>query len=320
MQCAKIVCTTGIRSRMDEGYVQISHDRLVGPGSLKLSSTVRQPISDDREEPRHEWPPWVVRGSHRMERQQNVLHEIFDVFAAEERTAVRHDSPNSRSDGVQQLAVRSRIAALSGLHQSAERIFRRSDCVHRNYARSIAQFTPYVTFSAALPNPELEQGAAGVQEKTMRSRIAASVVAGIIAGVVFGIMMHIMAAPTPDGGRMPVIAMVGQIVGSPTVTAGWSYHLFNSAVIGAIFGWLIAPRVRGYGAGFGWGAAYGVAWWIVGGLVLMPVLLGMPAFAPLMMPEMQMVAIGSLVGHLLYGLTLGGAVVALVRGAPVAIA
>ena len=154
----------------------------------------------------------------------------------------------------------------------------------------------------------------------MRSKIAASVVAGIIAGVVFGIMMHVMTAPTPDGGRMPVIAMVGQIVGSPTVTAGWSYHLFNSAVIGAIFGWLIAPRVRAYGSGFGWGAAYGVAWWILGGLVLMPVLLGMPAFAPLMMPEMQMVAIGSLVGHLLYGLTLGGAFVALVRGAPVAVA
>ena len=154
----------------------------------------------------------------------------------------------------------------------------------------------------------------------MRSKIAASVVAGILAGVVFGIMMHVMTAPTPHAGRMPVIAMVGQIVGSPTVTAGWLYHLFNSAVIGAIFGWLVAPRVRNYGSGFGWGAAYGFAWWILGGLVLMPVLLGMPAFAPLMMPEMQMVAMGSLIGHLIYGLVLGGALVALVRGAPVAVA
>ena len=154
----------------------------------------------------------------------------------------------------------------------------------------------------------------------MRSRIAASIVAGLIAGVVFGIMMHVMTAPTPDGGRMAVIAMVGQIVGSPTVTAGWLYHLFNSAVIGAIFGWLVAPRVRTYGSGFAWGAAYGFAWWILGGLVLMPVLLGMPAFAPLMMPEMQMVAMGSLIGHLIYGLVLGGALVALVRGAPVAVA
>jgi uncharacterized membrane protein YagU involved in acid resistance len=132
--------------------------------------------------------------------------------------------------------------------------------------------------------------------------------------------MQVMTAPTPDGGRMPVIAMVGQIVGSPTVTVGWLYHLFNSAVIGAVFGWLLASRIHGYSSGFTWGAAYGFAWWILGGLVLMPVLLGMPAFAPLMMPEMQMVAMGSLVGHLVYGLVLGGVFVALARGARVAVA
>jgi hypothetical protein len=65
--------------------------------------------------------------------------------------------------------------------------------------------------------------------------------------------------------------------------------------------------VHGYASAFGWGAAYGMAWWILGGLVLMPILLGMPAFAPLMMPPMRMVAVGSLVGHLIYGLILGGA-------------
>ena len=80
----------------------------------------------------------------------------------------------------------------------------------------------------------------------MRSRIGASTVAGLIAGIVFGIMMHMMNAPTPDGRQMPVIAMIGQIVGSPTIGVGWLYHLFNSAVIGGIFGWLLGPRVRGY--------------------------------------------------------------------------
>jgi hypothetical protein len=109
--------------------------------------------------------------------------------------------------------------------------------------------------------------------------------------------------------------MIGQILtGSPDVTIGWLYHLFNSAVIGAIFGWLLGTRVHGYGSGLGWGAAYGFGWWILGGLILMPVFLGMPAFAPLMMPEMQMVAIGSLVGHLIYGLILGGLYVAMFRG------
>ena len=41
----------------------------------------------------------------------------------------------------------------------------------------------------------------------------------------------------------------------------------------------------------------------------MPVFLGMLAFAPLTTPGMQMVAIGSFVGHLIYGLILGGAFV-----------
>ncbi|MGH6927488.1 MAG: hypothetical protein ACREEV_04145 [Dongiaceae bacterium] len=149
----------------------------------------------------------------------------------------------------------------------------------------------------------------------MPRRIGASVVAGLMGGVVFGLMMQMMTAPMPDGGQIPVIAMVGQIVGSSTVGVGWLYHLFNSAVIGAIFGWLLGDRVHGYASALGWGAAYGFAWWIIGGLILMPILLGMPAFAPLMMPPMRMVGIGSLVGHLIYGSILGGAFAWLYRGA-----
>ena len=141
----------------------------------------------------------------------------------------------------------------------------------------------------------------------MSTKIGASVAGGLIGGVVFGLMMQMMMAPTPDGGQMPMMAMIGQIVGSPTVGAGWVYLLFNSAVIGAVFGWLLGDRVHGYASALGWGAAYGFAWWIVGGLILMPMFLGMSPFAPLMMPPMRMVAIGSLVGHLLFGMILGGA-------------
>jgi hypothetical protein len=133
----------------------------------------------------------------------------------------------------------------------------------------------------------------------MSGRFSASVIAGLIAGVVFGLTMQMMTAPTPDGGRMPMLAMVGQIVGSPTIGVGWLYHLFNSAIIGAMFGWLLGGRVHTYASGVGWGAAYGFGWWILGGLILMPVFLGMPVFAPLMMPPMRMVAMGSLIGHLI---------------------
>ena len=151
-----------------------------------------------------------------------------------------------------------------------------------------------------------------------QSKIGAAVIAGVIAGVVFGTMMQMMSAPTPDGGEMSMIAMIGMIVGSPTVAAGWLYHLFNSAVIGGLFGWLFGSHVRGYGSSLGWGAAYGFGWWILGGLILMPVMLGMSPFAPLTMAGMQPVAMGSLMGHLIFGLILGGLFVALRR--PVALA
>jgi hypothetical protein len=150
----------------------------------------------------------------------------------------------------------------------------------------------------------------------MSRRIGASVVGGLVAGVVFGMMMQLMTAPTPDGGQMPIIAMIGQIIGSPTIGAGWAYHLFNSAVIGAIFGWLLGQRINSYSMGLGWGAAYGFAWWILGGLILMPVVLGLPAFAPLMMPPMRMLAMGSLIGHLIDGLILGGVVAWAITGTP----
>jgi uncharacterized membrane protein YagU involved in acid resistance len=148
---------------------------------------------------------------------------------------------------------------------------------------------------------------------TMRSRVLAGIIAGVVAGIVFGAMMQMMSAPTPEGGRMPMMAMVAMVVRSQSLVVGWLYHLFNSAVIGALFGAFLGERAHGYREGLGWGAAWGAFWWVLGALILMPVLLGMPPFAALRMPPMRPVAMGSLVGHLVYGLILGAAYVRLRR-------
>lgn len=140
----------------------------------------------------------------------------------------------------------------------------------------------------------------------MRNNLTAGVLAGLLAGVVFGVMMQLMHAPAPNGGEVPMMMMVAQVVKSDSLAVGWIYHLFNSAVIGAIFGWLLRGRAAGRpGVAAGLGAGYGVAWWILGGLILMPLFLGMPAFAPLRMAMMHPVAMGSLVGHLVFGVVLG---------------
>lgn len=149
----------------------------------------------------------------------------------------------------------------------------------------------------------------------MASKTGAGAIAGVVAGVVFGIMMQMMTAPTPEGDRVPVMMMVAQTVGSKSLIVGWLWHFFVSAFIGGTFALLFDNRIRGYGGGTGWGAAYGLVWWVLGGLIAMPILLGMPAFAPLQMPPMRPVAMGSLVGHLIYGAILGALYVKLRAGA-----
>ncbi|MCO4755915.1 MAG: hypothetical protein KC478_15650 [Bacteriovoracaceae bacterium] len=141
----------------------------------------------------------------------------------------------------------------------------------------------------------------------MQSKVGTGIVAGLIAGAVFGILMTIMNAPTPDGGEMPMMKMVAMVVGSTSLFVGWVYHLFNSIVIGAIFGALFNKKLTTYKNATGWGAFYGAVWWVLGGLILMPIMLDMAAFAPLTEPGMRSVAMGSLIGHLVYGLVLGAA-------------
>ncbi len=149
----------------------------------------------------------------------------------------------------------------------------------------------------------------------MKSAIGAGIVGGLIAGAVFGGMMKMMMAPAPGGGQMSMMLTVAKILGSSSLAVAWIYHLFNSAIIGAIFGAFFGRGIPRYGAGVLWGLGYGIVWWVVGGLVLMPVFLGMPAFAPLQMAEMRPVAWGSLMGHAMYGLILGAAFVWLASAA-----
>ena len=150
-----------------------------------------------------------------------------------------------------------------------------------------------------------------------RSRTVDGVLAGIGGGLAFGLMMQMMTVPAAGGHEMPMMAMVAMVVRSDSLVIGWLYHLFNSAVIGALFGFLLGSRVQSAATGLAWGAAWGVIWWVPGALILMPMLLGMEPFAALKMPPMRPVAMGSLAGHLLYGVILGWLFVQLRRSVPV---
>jgi hypothetical protein len=128
----------------------------------------------------------------------------------------------------------------------------------------------------------------------MQSRLGAGIAGGLIAGVVFGLIMQFSTMATPTG-EVSSMSMVAKVVRSESLVVGWLYHLFNSAVIGALFGWVLGSKLGSVGSGILWGAVYGAFWWVLGALILMPVLLGMPAFAALRDPMMRADAWGSLI-------------------------
>src|SRR5918994_612813 len=150
----------------------------------------------------------------------------------------------------------------------------------------------------------------------MRSDVTNGIVSGLVAGVFFGIMMQMMNAPTPEGGQMPMMAMVAKVVRSDSMAVGWIYHLFNSAVIGAIFGWLLGNRSHTFAPGARMGRAVWVRVVDTGGIDFDAAISGMQPFAPLMMAPMRPVALGSLIGHLLYGAVVGGGFAMLQLGLP----
>lgn len=122
----------------------------------------------------------------------------------------------------------------------------------------------------------------------MSKNITNGIYAGLFGGSVFGVMMAME-------GMFPMIAgMIGMNHG----LVGFVLHLLFSAIIGGLFGLILNSIVTGPGTGILVGAIYGVIWWVLGPLLIMPGVMGMPLFQI----EAMM---GSLFGHVMFGITMG---------------
>ncbi len=135
------------------------------------------------------------------------------------------------------------------------------------------------------------------QTTSTQQGVVNGVLGGLAGGLVFGGMMQALG----------MMGMVAMLVGSESVAVAWVVHLAISALFGAVYGAVVAPRVRGWGPGLVAGLVYGALLWVVGPLLLMPAKLGMPVFT------VNTMAVQSLVGHLVFGLVLAAVVVALSR-------
>lgn len=129
-------------------------------------------------------------------------------------------------------------------------------------------------------------------------RATAGVTGGIAGGLVFGLLMAMM-------GMLP---MVASMAGSDSAGVGFGIHMAISVLIGLGLTMPFAGLLSSYGKGTLVGLGYGAIWWVLGPLVIMPMILGMPLFMVDMMAAM------SLLGHLAYGVILALVAVRVLKG------
>jgi uncharacterized membrane protein YagU involved in acid resistance len=130
-----------------------------------------------------------------------------------------------------------------------------------------------------------------VQTSSMSTAIKAGAVAGLGGGLVFGLMMAMM-------GMLP---MVGMLIRQESAVVGFIVHMIISAVFGATFGIIAARLPSGWAAAIIGGGVYGIVWWVLGALILMPLMLGMTQMVFVIGGPQWM----SLLGHLIYGVVTG---------------
>lgn len=123
--------------------------------------------------------------------------------------------------------------------------------------------------------------------RSLVSSIVNGAIAGLVGGAVFGMMMALM-------GMLPMVAM---LVGSESAVVGFIVHMAISAFIGAVYGVVASRLPQSTGVAIGAGAVNGVIWWVLGALILMPLMLGMSAMV-LQIGSAQWM---SLIGHLIFG-------------------
>ncbi|WP_422933054.1 hypothetical protein [Sinomonas sp. P47F7] len=129
---------------------------------------------------------------------------------------------------------------------------------------------------------------AGTVSSPWARRAVAGVLGGLAGGIVFGVLMVMMGMFTT------IAVMVGS--NSPWVGAG--IHLMISIVYGLVLTLFFSRFLHSWGRGSLAGIVYGVILWVIGPLLVMPLMLGMPVFG------FSVTVMLSLMGHMIYGLLL----------------
>ena len=132
----------------------------------------------------------------------------------------------------------------------------------------------------------------------MRPNVTRLVLGGLVGTMAMTAMMY-MVAPMM-GVRMDIAAMLGSMLGG-SWAAGMAMHLINGTVLfPLVYGYLLVSRLPG--PPLRRGALWGVVLWLIAQTMVMP-MMGAGLFSAA--AGGMVAAVGSLVGHVLYGTILG---------------
>lgn len=145
-----------------------------------------------------------------------------------------------------------------------------------------------------------------------RGRVAAlAVLGGLIGVLIMGGIAYMMPVPNTGGAPFFVATAMMMGMGSMAYVAGWTLHIVTGLIIGAIFGTVVITvrklNVNSIGKGIALGAIAGVVVWLIFFMPLMATL--MPSLL-----GMSTMVVGSLIAHLIFGITMGIITSLAVRG------
>ncbi len=140
----------------------------------------------------------------------------------------------------------------------------------------------------------------------MKPNIVKAVLGGLVGTILITLMMYFVA-PVMMGQPMDVAAMLGSMLGN-SWAMGMAMHFVNGTII---FPLIYAFLLFQFLPGSPWlkGLTWGVILWLLAQIVVMP-MMGGGLFSSQMGGIMA--AIGSLLGHIVYGAALGA-----IAGSPV---
>lgn len=127
-----------------------------------------------------------------------------------------------------------------------------------------------------------------------RVNIPSAVTAGLGATIALTLMMT--AAPLMGMPKMDIAGMLAGFMHAPLILGWLAHFMIGTALAG---GYVLFFAARGHQPGWIKGALYSLIPWLMAQLIVMP-MMGAPLFSGSLV-----LAMGSLVGHLVYGSVLG---------------